>query len=443
MMELLSVETMSVLMLAVLIIVMMFGHPIAFVFGGVGLVFGYLLRGKGVFYMFTSQAMGVMDSGILVAVTMFILMASLLVKSGIAEDLFEAIRWIMGPLRGGVAMAVIVVCMIIAACSGIVGAAVVSMGLAALPVMMKYKYDKELAAGTICAGGTLGIMFPPSIMLIALADLTGLSAGKLLLGGLFPGFVLGGLYILYIAIRCGLSPELGPALSLEERAAVPVIKRIIRAFRALVAPGLLIIVVLGSIFSGITTVREASGVGAVGAFVIVAAYRRLNLKMLQEVLRGTANSVAMVMFLIIATNCYTAVFLDYGGGKVIMDYMLASGLGKWGAFFVMMLIIFILGMPIEWVGIIYLVIPIFLPIAVKFGFDPLWFTICVAVNLQNAFLSPPAGATMFYLLGISKGTLTTVDVFKGVMPFVVLQLIGLVICIVFPAAVLWLPNMLK
>jgi tripartite ATP-independent transporter DctM subunit len=430
-------------MLAVLIIVMMFGHPIAFVFGGVGLVFGYLLRGKGVFYMFTSQAMGVMDSGILVAVTMFILMASLLVKSGIAEDLFEAIRWIMGPLRGGVAMAVIVVCMIIAACSGIVGAAVVSMGLAALPVMMKYKYDKELAAGTICAGGTLGIMFPPSIMLIALADLTGLSAGKLLLGGLFPGFVLGGLYILYIAIRCGLSPELGPALSLEERAAVPVIKRIIRAFRALVAPGLLIIVVLGSIFSGITTVREASGVGAVGAFVIVAAYRRLNLKMLQEVLRGTANSVAMVMFLIIATNCYTAVFLDYGGGKVIMDYMLASGLGKWGAFFVMMLIIFILGMPIEWVGIIYLVIPIFLPIAVKFGFDPLWFTICVAVNLQNAFLSPPAGATMFYLLGISKGTLTTVDVFKGVMPFVVLQLIGLVICIVFPAAVLWLPNMLK
>jgi len=149
------------------------------------------------------------------------------------------------------------------------------------------------------------------------------------------------------------------------------------------------------------------------------------------------------MFLIIATNCYTAVFLDYGGGKVIMEYMTASGLGKWGAFFIMMLIIFILGMPIEWVGIIYLVIPIFLPIAVKFGFDPLWFTICVAVNLQNAFLSPPAGATLFYLLGISKGTLTTVDVFKGVIPFVILQLIGLVICVIFPAAVLWLPNMLK
>ena len=211
----------------------------------------------------------------------------------------------------------------------------------------------------------------------------------------------------------------------------------------MLAPGTLIVIVLGSIFTGVTSVREASGIGAVGAFLIVVAYRRLSWKMLREVLQGTAKPVAMVMFLIMATNCYTAVFLDFGGGKVIMDYMVGSGLGKWGAFFIMMLIIFILGMPIEWVGIIYLVIPIFLPIAVKFGFDPLWFTICVAVNLQNAFLSPPAGATMFYLLGISKGTLTTADVFKGVMPFVVLQLIGLVICIVFPAAVLWLPNMLK
>ena len=443
MIEAFSVETMSILMLAVLIFVMMFGHPIAFVFGGVGLIFGYLLRGPAVMYMFTSQAMGTMDSGILVAIVMFILMANLLVKSGIAEELFEAIRWLMGPLRGGVAIAVIIVCMIIAACTGIVGAAVVSMGLAALPVMMKYKYEKKLAAGTICAGGTLGIMLPPSVMLIALADLTGLSAGKLLVGGLFPGFVLGGLYITYIAIRCGLNPKLGPPLSLEERASTPVSARIAMAFKAILAPGALIVLVLGSIFTGTTTVREASGVGAVGSFLIILIYRRFSWKMLQEALQGTAKSVAMVMFIILATNCYTAVFLDFGGGKVIMDYMVASGLGKWGVFFIMMLIIFILGMPIEWVGIIYLVIPIFLPIAVKFGMDPLWFVICVAVNLQNAFLSPPAGATIFYLLGISKGTLTTMDVFKGVIPFVILQLIGLGICIAFPEAVLWLPSMIK
>ena len=443
MMELFSVETMSILMLVVLIIVMMFGHPIAFVFGGVGLIFGYLLRGKSVFYMFTSQAMGTMDSGMLVAVVMFIFMANLLVRSGIAEELFEAIRWIMGPLRGGVAIAVIIVCMILAACTGIVGAAIVSMGLAALPMMMKYKYEKGLAAGTICAGGTLGIMLPPSIMLIVMADLTGLSAGKLLVGGIFPGFLLGGLYILYIAIRCGLRPELGPPLTVEERASMPVSARLKLAFKAMVAPGLLILVVLGSIFTGTTTVREASGVGAVGSFLIVLAYRRFSWGMLREALQGTAKSVAMVMFLIVATNCFTAVFLDFGGGKVIMEYMVASGLGKWGVFFIMMLIIFILGMPIEWVGIIYLVIPIFLPIAIKFGMDPLWFTLCVAVNLQNAFISPPAGASMFYLLGVSKGTLTTMDVFKGVMPFVILQLIGLAICVAFPSLVLFLPNLIK
>jgi len=443
MIEFLGVELMSILMLAALIIVLMFGHPIAFVFGGVGLIFGYLLRGPSVFYMFTSQAMGTMDSGILVAIVMFILMANLLVKSGIAEDLFEAIRYLMGPLRGGVAIAVIMVCMILAACTGIVGAAVVSMGLAALPVMMKYGYEKRFAAGTICAGGTLGIMLPPSVMLIALADLTGLSAGKLLAGGVFPGVVLGGLYILYIAIRCGLHPELGPPLSLEERAAVPVTARLKLAVKSLLAPGSLILIVLGSIFTGVATAREASGVGAFLSFVITLIYGRFSWRMLREALESTAKSVAMVMFIIVATNCFTAVFLDFGGGKVIMEYMVASGLGKWGAFFVMMLVIFILGMPIEWVGIIYLVIPIFLPIAIKFGIDPLWFTILVAVNLQNAFLSPPAGASMFYLLGISKGTLTTADVFRGVIPFVILQLIGLGVCIAFPSAVLFLPNLIK
>ena len=443
MIELLSVEVMSVLMLAVLMILLALGHPIAFTFGGVGLIFGYLLRGEGVFFIFTSQAMNTMDSGILAAIAMFVLMANLMVKAGIAEDLFEAIRYLMGPLRGGVAVAVIVVCLILAACTGIVGAAVVSMTLAAFPLMMKYGYSKSLAAGTICAGGTLGILLPPSIMMIALADLTGLSAGKLLLGGLVPGFILGGLYILYIVIVCGFRPELGPPLSIEERAAVPVSARLKNGARAIVAPGTLIFAVLGSIFTGIATAREASGVGAVGAFVIVLIYRRFSWGMLKEALQSTAKSVSMVMFLIIGTNCFTAVFLDFGGGKVIMEYMVASGLGKWGVFFVMMLIIFILGMPIEWVGIIYLVMPIFLPIAVKFGIDPLWFTICVAVNLQNAFLSPPAGASMFYLLGLTKGTLTTIDVFKGVMPFVILQLIGLGICIAFPSWILFFPNLIK
>ncbi len=436
-------ELMSVLMLGLLITIIMFGHPIAFVFGGLALIFGFLLRGPAVFYMFTSQAMGTMDSWLLVAITMFVFMADLLVTSRIADDLFESLRYLMGPLRGGMAIAVIVVCTVLAACTGIVGAAVVSMGLAALPVMIRYGYEKGLAAGTICAGGTLGILIPPSIMMVALADLTGLSAGKLLIGGLVPGLILAGLYILYVGFLCHFRPELGPPLSLEERAAVPVRKRLSGAVKSMLAPGALILIVLGIIFTGVATATEASGVGAFLAFVMTLVYRRFSWGMLREAVRATAKTVAMVMFIIVATNCYTAVFLDIGGGKVIMEFMLASGLGKWGAFFVMMLVIFILGMPIEWVGIIFLVMPIFLPIAIQFGLDPLWFTICVAVNLQNAFLSPPAGASMFYLLGISRGTLTTVDVFRGVMPFVILQLIGLGICIAFPSLVLYLPNLIK
>ena len=439
----LSPELMSVSMLALLMIMIMFGHPIAFVFGGLAIIFGLLLRGPAVFYMFTSQAMGTMDSFLLVAITMFIFMADLLVKSGIADDLFESLRYLMGPLRGGIAIAVIIVCTVLAACTGIVGAAVVSMGLAALPVMIRYGYEKGLAAGTICAGGTLGILIPPSIMMVALADLTGLSAGKLLVGGIFPGLILAGLYITYIALRCGLRPELGPPLSLEERAAVPVRQRIKGAVRSMLAPGVLILVVLGIIFTGIATATEASGVGAFLAFVMTLIYRRFSWGMLREAVQATAKTVAMVMFIIVATNCYTAVFLDIGGGKVIMEFMLSLGLGKWGAFFFMMLVIFILGMPIEWVGIIYLVMPIFLPIAIKFGIDPLWFTLCVAVNLQNAFLSPPAGASLFYLQGISRGTLTTADIFRGVIPFVILQLIGLGVCIAFPELVLYLPNMIK
>jgi tripartite ATP-independent transporter DctM subunit len=236
---------------------------------------------------------------------------------------------------------------------------------------------------------------------------------------------------------------MGPPLSAEERDAMPVSARIKQAVRAIFAPGALILIVLGSIFTGIATAREASGVGAAGAFLIVLAYRRFSWKMLKESLQATAKGLSMVMFLIIATNCFTAVFLDLGGGKVIMEYMVASGLDKWGVFFLMMGIIFILGMPIEWVGIVYLVMPVFLPICAKFSIDPLWFTICVAINLQNAFLSPPAGASMFYVLALTKGELTTVHVFKGVMPFLILQLAGLGICIAFPSLVLYLPNLIK
>lgn len=430
-------------MLTLLMVLVMFGHPIAFVFGGLAVIFGFLLRGPAVFFIFTSQIMGTMDSWLLVAITMFIFMANLLVESGIADGLFESLRYLMGPLRGGVAVAVILVCTILAACTGVVGASVVSVGLVALPVMLKYGYDKGLAAGCICAGGTLGILIPPSIMMIALADLTGLSAGKLLVGGILPGIILAGLFMLYSLIICYINPKMGPALTAEERAALPMKKVLLEAVKSLVPPGVLIFGVLGIIFTGIATPTEASAVGAFLAFLMACVYRRFSWRMLKNAVAGTAKTTCMVMIIIVATNCYTAVFLDLGGGVMLKEFLLGLGLGKWSIFFIIMLIIFILGMPIEWVGIIYLVMPVFLPIITELGFDPLWFTLCVAVNLQNAFLSPPAGASLFYLQGITQGTLTTADIFRGVWPFVILQLIGLAICIAFPSLVLYLPNLVQ
>lgn len=438
-----SPQLLSGLMLTLLMVLIMFGHPIAFVFGGLAVIFGYLMRGPAVFFLFTSQIMGTMDSWLLVAITMFIFMANLLVESGIADGLFESLRYLMGPVNGGVAVAVISVCTILAACTGVVGASVVSVGLVAMPVMLKYGYDKGLAAGAICAGGTLGILIPPSIMMVALADLTGLSAGKLLVGGILPGLILAVLFISYIIIICYFKPHMGPALSVEERAAVSKKAMWIEAIKSMIPPGVLVLGVLGIIFSGTATPTEASAVGAFMAFLLTLIYRRFSWQMLKRALAGTAKSTCMVMIIVVATNCYTAVFLDLGGGAMMKDLLLGMGLSKWTIFFIVQLIIFILGMPIEWVGIIYLVMPVFMPIMTELGFDPLWFTLTVAVNLQNAFLSPPAGASIFYLQGITQGTLTTGDIFRGVTPFVILQLVGLAIVILFPDLMVWLPNLIQ
>jgi len=340
-------------------------------------------------------------------------------------------------------MAVVVVCTVFAACTGVIGASVVTMALLAMPMMLKYGYDKSLTAGTICAGGTLGILIPPSIMLVLMGDQTGLSVGKLFLGGLFPGVILSILYITYIAIICGRRPELGPPLSLEERMAVPVKKRISMAAINLVPPTLLIVGVLGAIFSGIATPTEASGVGAFLALLMTIAYRRFNWKMFKEVVLSTGKTVSMVMLVLVGASCFTGVFLGIGGGQVLTDLIMTLGMGnKWLIFFIMMFIIFILGALIDWIGIIYITFPIFLPIVEKLGFDQLWFVICVSVNLQNSFLTPPFGYALFYLKGVAPPGVTTEDVYKGIFPFIVLMLIGLFLCILFPNWVLYLPSLI-
>ncbi len=431
------------LMFAGLLIGLFMGHPLAFILGGLAVFFGYISWGPLAFFTFSNRIFGVMDNFILVAIPLFIFMANLLQHSGVADNLFLSLRYLMGPVRGGVAMAVVVVSTIFAACTGVIGASVVTMALLAMPMMLKYGYDKSLTAGTICASGTLGILIPPSIMLVLMGDQTGLSVGKLFLGGLFPGILLASLYIGYIAIKCGINPAAGPPLSLEERAAMPVKKRISMAIKNLLPPSFLILGVLGSIFSGAATPTEASGVGAFLALIMTIAYRQFSFKMLKEVVLSTGRTVSMVMIILVGASCFTGVFMGIGGGQVLTDLIFDLGMGnKWLILTIMMVIIFLLGALIDWIGIVFITFPIFLPIITKLGFDPLWFTICVSVNLQNSFLSPPFGYALFYLKGVAPPGVTTMDVYKGIVPFLILMLIGLTICILLPDWVLYLPSLI-
>jgi tripartite ATP-independent transporter DctM subunit len=423
---------MTFLMFFGLIVGLLLGHPLAFVLGGLAVIFGYLSWGPLSFILFTNRIMGLLDNFILVAVPMFILMANLLMQSGVADKLFDTLRYLLGPLRGGVALAVVAVSTVLAACTGVVGASVVSMGLLAFPMMSRYGYDKRLSCGTICAGGTLGILIPPSIMLIIMADNSGLSVGRLFIGSIVPGLILAILYMLYIVIICYLRPELGPSLSLEERRQVSVRQRLKMALTSFVPPLLLIAGVLGSIFTGIATPTEASGIGAFIALLMTIAYGRFSWKMLKETTLSTAKTVSMVMIILVGATCFTGVFMGIGGGKVLSSLILGLGLGKWGTFAAMMIVIVVLGAFIDWIGIVYLTFPIFLPIALELGFDPLWFVVVVAVCLQTSFLSPPFGYALFYMKGIAGEELTTADIYISILPFLGLIAVGIIILMIFP-----------
>jgi tripartite ATP-independent transporter DctM subunit len=423
---------MALLMFVGLFLGLFLGHPLAFVLGGLAVIFGLISWGPNCFPLFVNRILGLTDNFILVAVPMFILMANLLTYSGVADDLFDALRYILGRLRGGVAQAVIIVCTIFAACTGVIGASVVGMGLLAMPMMLRYGYDTKLTLGVIMSAGTLGILIPPSIMLIVMGDITGLSVGKLYIGSVVPGLVLSALFMTYTGILCGMRPNMGPPLSLEESRAVPWNKRIKMAVISLVPPGILILGVLGAIFSGFATATEAAGLGAFMGLLMTIGYRRFSWKMIKETTISTGKTVSMVMVILVGATCFTGVFMGMGGGKALTAFILDLGLGKWGTFFLMNVIVFILGSLIDWIGIVYICFPIFLPIADKLGFDLIWFTVMLAVNLQTSFLTPPFGYALFYMKGIAPASITTLDIYRSIVPFLILQLIGLLICGIFP-----------
>jgi tripartite ATP-independent transporter DctM subunit len=438
-----SPEFITIGMFLGLLIGLFLGHPLAFVLGGLAVIFGYFGDwGTASFYMFLNRTWGIMDNYILVCIPLFIFMAQMLDQSGVAEDLFDTMRYLFGPVRGGIAVAVVVVSTLFGACTGIIGASVVTMGLLGMPVMLKYNYNKKLASGAICAGGTLGILIPPSIMLVVMADQSASSVGKLFAGAIIPGLILSTLYIGYILIRCGFKPNEGPPLSKEEREAITKVQLLKMVLKSMVPPMILILGVLGSIFAGIATPTEAAGVGAMLAFIMTVAYGKFTFEGLKTAAINTAKTTSMVIIILVGAACFASIFLGSGGGEVVQELILGVGLGKWGTFIIMMIILFFLGMFIDWIGIIMITFPVFLPIAEHLGFDKIWFVVTMAVMLQDSFLTPPFGYALFYLKGVAPPEVKTSDIYWGAFPFWRLMELGLIAVVIWPSTITWLANLL-
>lgn len=437
-----SPETVAYAMFGTLFVVLFLGHPLAFSLGAVGLFFGIIGWGGSpdvIFSMFVNKAYGVMDEYVLVAVPLFIFMAQMLDASGIAEKLFHTMHVLWGPVRGGLGIAVIMVCTVFAASTGVVGATEVAIGLIAAPNLLKRGYDIPMSAGCICAGGTLGILIPPSIMLVVYGGLTNLSVGKMFAAAYFPGFLLSALYIAYVAIRCGINPKLGPPLPKEERTH-SVGEKLSMAATSLLPPLFLIGMVLGSILFGWATTTEAAGLGALGATILAIGYRKFNWDSLLDSSIATLKITSMVMTLFLGGNAFQSVFMGLGGGDAVSDLLLGFKMSPYVVLFIMMGIVFFLGMFIDWLGILLIVIPVFTPVAQELGFDPLWFGTLICVNLQMAFLTPPFGYSLFYLRGIAPPEMTMGLIYRGVVPFICLQWVGLLVCIFWPPIVMWLPK---
>jgi tripartite ATP-independent transporter DctM subunit len=385
-----------------------------------------------------------MNNYVLVAIPLFILMAQLLDRSQVAEQLFEALYIVLGGLKGGLGLAVVVVCTVFAATTGIIGASVVAMGLLATPALMSKGYQKELTAGIICSSGTLGILIPPSIMMVVYGGLTGLketSVGNLFAGAIFPGLILAGLYFLYILIRCTLNPKLGPPISKSEAGKWTAAQKLVMTLKSLIPPLALILAVMGTILAGIATPTEAAGLGAAGAAILALANRKLNWTVIRDASYATAKTTAMVMMLFIGGKFFSTVFLFMGGGDVVADLMIGSGLNEWVILAIMMLIVFLMGMFIDWAAILLITVPIFMPIVLEIGFDPLWFSLLMCVNLQTSFVTPPFGYALFYFAGVAPKGYSMMHIYRGIMPFVILQLLGLAILVLFPSVITWLPDL--
>lgn len=444
-----SPELMSLMMFVMLALFILTGMPLGFALATTATITGLIDYGFNIpalVGVFMNNTWGVMGNIIIVAVPLFILMAQLLERSQISEALFEALYIVVGKVNGGLGIAVVIVCVILAATTGIVGASVVGMTLLAVPTMLDKGYQKELIAGLVCSGGTLGILIPPSIMLVVYGGLTGLketSVGNLFAGALFPGLILAILYLAYVAIRCNINPKLGPPISTKEAAKYSTKDKIMMTVKSLIPPLFLILAVMGTILFGIATPSEAAALGVIGAAILAAVYRKLSWEVIKQSSYNTLKITSMVMMLFVCGNLFSSEFLAIGGGDVITELLVGGALKDYPILVlaIMLFAVFILGMFIDWVAILLITIPIFLPITMDLGFDPLWFSMLICITLQTSFLTPPFGYSLFYFAGAAPhAKYDMLSIYKGVMPFILLQLTGIVLCVIFPSIITYLPQ---
>lgn len=435
-------EFMPLIMFAVVFALLLLGFPVAFTIGGVSLFFGLYGIGPGVFELLPLRIWGTMTNFTLLAVPLFIYMGVMLEKSGLAEELLEAMALVFGKIRGGLAVSVVFVGTLMGASTGIVGATVVTMGLLSVPTMLRSGYNKSLTTGTVAASGTLGQIIPPSIVLVLLGDIMNVPVGDLFVGALIPGLILVALYMVYIFAIAKIKPEWAPPIDPEILAQITQKELLAKVLKALIPPLVLMIAVLGSIFKGIASPTEAASVGAIGASILTAMHGRFNLQIIKDVMDMTTKLTCMVFIILVGATTLGLVFRGLGGDELIRELIAALPFGKWGVLFIVMSIIFIAGFFLDFIEITFIHVPVLAPITVAMGVDQLWLAVLIAVNLQTSFLTPPFGFSLFYLKGVTPPEIKTTNIYQGIIPFVIVQIIGLAVITLVPEAVTFLPNVL-
>ncbi len=429
----------SILLFGGMFFLLSLGLPVAFVLGGLATLFTAVFWGPESLFIVVARTFAMMQTTTLVAAPLFVLMATVLERSGVAEDLFEVMyRWI-GSIKGGLAVGTVLACTIIAAMSGIASTGVVMMGVMALPAMLKRGYDKRLATGCILAGGVLGPLIPPSISLVLYGTIAKVSIGALFAGGMGAGILCSFLIIAYILIRCYINPELGPPIPPEERFDL---KAKVASLKGVILPLLLIGAVLGSIYSGIATPTEAAAVGALGAFICSAIHRRLNWKLISDVAKSTIQVQGFIMWILFSAQAFASVYMGLGAATLVTRLVETYEIGWWTMLISIQVVWFLLGCVIDAWSILMITLPILMPLIPIYGFDPVWLGVLYAVNTQTGYLTPPFGTMLFLIKGIAPKEVTMNDIYRSIVPFVATQLVCLALCIIFPKIVTWLPNLL-